>query len=103
MAKATNLDEVRRSALDSVEASRRVWNRALTFFACVEGGCWLAYLLLAYFEFSLPVLIAVAALLVYSTVFTGIMGLKMHLDDATRRVLQAIETLAENGEAAGGE
>jgi hypothetical protein len=31
------------------------------------------------------------------------MGLKMHLDDATRRVLQAIETIAAHGEAAGGE
>ena|SRR3989442_3421009 len=99
MSKPTNLDDIRRSALDSVEGSRRLWSRALTFFACVEGSCWIAYLLLAYFEFPLSVLIAVAALLVYSTVFAGIMGLKAHLDDSTRRILQAIETLAGNDDA----
>jgi hypothetical protein len=96
MSKPANLDDIRRSALDSVEESKRLWNGALTAFACVEGGCWIAYLILAYFEFPLSVLIAVAALLVYSTVFAGIMGLKLHLDNATRRILQAIETLADN-------
>jgi|SRR6185369_859322 len=100
MPQHTNLDAIRRSALDSVEGSRRLWNRALTLFACVEGACWLAYLLLAYFEFPLSVLIGVAALLVYSTLFAGIMGLKSHLDDSTRRILQAIETLADSNDSA---
>ena len=99
MSKPANLDEIRRSALDSVEESKRVWKGALTAFSCVEGGCWFAYLLLAYFEFPLSVLIAVAALLIYSTLFAGIMGLKTHLDNSTRRVLQAIETLADNDNA----
>src|SRR5262245_55188257 len=103
MSKTANLDAIRRSALDSVEESKRVWIGALTAFACVEGGCWIAYLVLAYFEFSLPVLIAVAALLVYSTVFAGVMGLKLHLDNATRRILQAIETLANDDQARGSE
>jgi hypothetical protein len=54
------------------------------------------YLLLAYFAFPTSVLILVAAVLVYSTVFAGIMGLKSHIDNCTQGILQAIDSLAQD-------
>jgi hypothetical protein len=94
MSEPTKLDDIRRAALDSVEASKRLWTRALTGFAIAEGACWVAYILLAYFGFPASVLIGVAALLVYSTTFASVMGLRFHLDTCTQRILKAIETLA---------
>ena len=94
MSQPTKLDQIRRAALDDAEASRRVWTRALTGFAVAEGACWVAYILLAYFEFPVSVLIGVAAVLVYSTVFASIMGLRFHLDSCTQRILKAIEMLS---------
>jgi hypothetical protein len=94
MPEPTKLDDIRRAALDSVESSKRLWTRALTWFAVAEGTCWVAYILFAYFGFPASVLIGVAALLVYSTVFASIMGLRLHLDNSTQRILKAIETLA---------
>jgi hypothetical protein len=101
MSGPAKLDDIRRAALDSVDASQRVWKRALTAFAVAEGVCWVAYVLLAYFAFPTSVLIGVAALLVYSTTFASVMGLRFHLDHCTQRVLKAIESLAPD--AAGGE
>jgi hypothetical protein len=94
MSGPAKLDDIRRAALDSVEASQRVWKRALTAFAVAEGACWLAYVLLAYFAFPTSVLIGVATVLVYSTTFASVMGLRFHLDSSTQRVLKAIESLA---------
>ena len=96
MSQPSNLDDIRRAALDSVDESRRLWTRVITLFALVKAACWLAYLALAYYEFPTSVLIGVAALLVYSTVFTSIMGLRVHLDNCTRGILKAIETLAKD-------
>jgi hypothetical protein len=98
MAKSTNLDDIRRSALDRAEESKRLWQRVITMFAIAESTCWIVYILLAYFAFSTSVLILVAAVLVYSTVFAGIMGLKLHIDNSTQRILQAIESLAQGQE-----
>jgi hypothetical protein len=94
MSGPAKLDDIRRAALDSVEASQRLWKRAITWFAVAEGTCWLAYVLLAYFEFPTSVLIGVATVLVYSTTFVSVMGLRFHLDSSTQRVLKAIESLA---------
>jgi hypothetical protein len=96
MSGPAQLDDIRRAALDSVEASQRLWKRAITWFAVAEGTCWLAYVLLAYFAFPTSVLIGVATVLVYSTTFVSVMGLRFHLDSCTQRVLKAIESLAPN-------
>ena len=94
MPQLSNLDDIRRAALDSVEESKRLWTRVIALFTLLEAACWLAYIPLAYFGFPIAVLIAVAALLVYSTIFVGIMGLRLHLDKCTQRVLKALESLA---------
>jgi hypothetical protein len=98
MAKPTNLDEIRRSALAGVEESKRLWRRVLVAFGVLEGGCFVAYALSVYFGYPIWILILVAAVLVYSTVSAGIMGLKLHLDNSTQRVLKAIESVAAGQE-----
>jgi hypothetical protein len=95
MSKFTGLDDIRRSALDRAEESKRLWQQVILMFGVVEGTCLLAYILLAYFDFPVSLLILVAAVLVYSTVFAGIMGLKLHVDNSTQRILKAIESLAQ--------
>jgi hypothetical protein len=98
MPEPTKVDEIRRVALDSVDASRRLWISVIALFAVLEAGCWIAYLLLACYGFPTAVLIGVATLLVYSTVFASIMGLRLHLDNSTQRILKALESLAPDTE-----
>jgi hypothetical protein len=92
----SRLDDIRRVALDSAETSKRLWTRVIALFAVLEGSCWIGFVLLAYFEFPTSVLIGVAALLVYSTIFASIMGLRCHVDNCTQRILKALESLATN-------
>ncbi|OAI48223.1 hypothetical protein AYO44_07630 [Planctomycetaceae bacterium SCGC AG-212-F19] len=98
MTESTKVDEIRRVALDSVDSSRRLRIRVIALFGLLEAGCWIAYLVLAYYDFPTSVLIGVAALLVYSTVFASILGLRCHLDNSTQRILKALESLAPGNE-----
>ena len=92
---SSRLDRIRRSVLDSVEQSERHFRKSIVMFAVIEGTCWIAYITLAIFSFSLPVLIGVAAVAVYVMVMGGLMGMKLHVDACTQRTLSAIELLAE--------
>jgi hypothetical protein len=94
MLKSESLDEVRRSALEMAERSRRQWVRAMLLFAGLEGVGWISYLLLAYFAFPVAVLIGVATLVLYSMMFGWAVALKDQIDVGTQRVLKAIEALA---------
>ena len=98
MSKSTNLDDIRRSALDRAEESERLWRHVITAWAIVEGSCLIVYFLLAYFAFATSVLILVAAVLVYNPLFIGILGLKAHIDISTQRILRAIDSLAQDQE-----
>ncbi len=92
----SKFDRIRRSVLDSVEQSERHFRRAIVVGAFIEGTCWIVYIVLAVFSFSLPVLIGVAACAVYVMVTSGLMGMKLHMDACTQRTLTAIELLAED-------
>ena len=96
MSDASKFDRIRKSVLDSVEESERHFRWAIVGFAFLEGGCWVAYIVLAVLSFSLPVLIGVAALAVYGMVSAGLIALKLHIDVCTRRTLTAIELLVED-------
>ncbi|QDT99543.1 hypothetical protein [Gimesia aquarii] len=96
MNNSSKFDRIRRSALDSVEQSERHFRKAIVGFAFIEGTCWIGYITLAAFSFSLPVLIGVAAVAVYVMVTGALMGLKLHMDACTQRTLTAIELLAED-------
>jgi hypothetical protein len=98
MSKSNDIDDIRRSALDRAEESERLWRHVIIACAIVEASCLIVYLLLAYFAFATSVLILVAAVLVYNPLLTGIMGLKLHIDISTQRILRAIESLVQDQE-----
>jgi hypothetical protein len=95
MSPSSNLDDIRRSALDLADRSERRWKRALILFAAVEGVGWIGFVLLAYHGFSVAVLLGVAVLILYTMIFTWAVALKEHMDNCTQRVLKAIDTLAQ--------
>lgn len=92
---SNSLERIHQSVLDDAETSARNFRHMMTAFAFLEALCWGSYLLFAVLEFSLPVLVGVAAVCVYSTIAAGLLGLKVHVDATTQRVLKAIEILAE--------
>jgi hypothetical protein len=93
MSNPTNLDEVRRHALDLVDTSERRWKRALFIFAAVESLGWISFILFACLGFSIAILLGVAVLILYTMVFAWAVALKEHMDTCTRRILKAMETM----------
>ena len=94
MSDTTNLDEVRRHALDIVDKSERRWKRAIFIFAAVEGVGWIAFILFAWHGFSIAVLLGVAVLILYTMIFTWAVALKEHMDTCTQRILKAVEAMS---------
>jgi hypothetical protein len=95
MSNPTPLDEIRRRALDLVDQSERRWKRAILLFAVVEGLGWTSFVLLAYFGFSIVILLGVAVLILYTMIFTWAVALKDHMNTCTQRILKAMETLPQ--------
>jgi hypothetical protein len=93
MSNSTHLDEIRRRALDFANKSERRWKRAILVFAAVEGMGWISFIALAWFGFSVAVLLGVAMLIIYTMTFTWAVALKEHMDTCTQRILKAIETI----------
>jgi hypothetical protein len=93
MSNTTNLDEVRRRALDVAETSERRWKRAISIFAAVEGVGWISFVVLAWLGFSVAVLLGLAVLILYTVLFTWAVALKEHADTCTKRILKAIESM----------
>jgi len=96
MSNKSQLDKIRQSVLNSVEESQRRFRQAMIGFAVIEATCWVTYIVLAIYSFSLPVLIGVAAAAVYVMVSCGIMGVKLHIDACTNRILTSVELLADD-------
>ena len=97
MPNSTHLDEIRRRALDLVDRSERRWKRAILIFAAVEGLGWISFILLAWFGFSVAVLLGVAVLTLYTMIFTWAVALKQHMDNCTQRILKAMDTRPQAG------
>ena len=70
MSNPTNLDEVRRHALDIVDKSERRWKRAIFIFAAVEGVGWITFIVVAWLGFSIAILLGVAVLILYTMIFS---------------------------------
>jgi hypothetical protein len=102
MTKPENLDDVRRAALEMAERSRRQWVRAMVIFAAVEGVGWVSYVLLAWFDFPVSVLIGVATVILYSMLFGWAVALKDQIDVGTQRVLKAIDLAKQDDRPQGG-
>lgn len=95
MSNSTYLDEIRRRALDLADKSERRWKRAILIFAAVEGIGWIGFILLAWLDFSLTVLLGVAVLILYTMTFTWAVALKEHMDTCTQRILKAMENVPQ--------
>lgn len=93
MSNPTNLDDVRRHALDLVDRSERRWKRAILVFAGVEGLGWISFILLAWLGFSFAVLLGVAVVILYTMAFAWAVALKEHMDTCTQRILKAMEMM----------
>ena len=95
MAKSNDLEEVRHAALEAAEKAKRRWVIVVSLFALVEGACILVYVVLAYRNAPLPILLGVAILLVYSTQIVWSIGLKNHLNACTLRILDGDDSEAD--------
>jgi hypothetical protein len=93
MPNSTELDEVRRRALEQADRSELRWKRAIVIFAAVEVAGWVSFILLAWFGFSVAVLLGVAVLILYTMTVTWTFALKEHVDACTQRVLKAVEAV----------
>jgi fatty acid desaturase len=91
MSNTTNLDEVRRHALDLADKSERRWKRAIFTFAAVEGVGWITFIVLVWLGYSIAILLGVAVLILYTMIFGWAVALKEHMDTSTQRILKAIE------------
>ena len=97
----TDIDRVRRAALDRIEQGERAFKLMFVLAAVVEASFLGAFLLLADLTNRLHLLLLLAAVGVYSIVAVGLFALGAHVNRCTARVLQAIDTLAET-KASGG-
>jgi hypothetical protein len=89
----TNLDEVRRAALDRIERSERAFKMLIALGGILEGGFLLAYVLLADWTNRVHLLIGLAAIGVYTILVVGLFVLGAHVSRCSARVLQAIELI----------
>jgi hypothetical protein len=96
MSNTTNLDDVRRRALDLVDTSERRWKGAIGLFGVVEGLGWVSFILLAWYGFSIAILLGVAVLILYTMFFVWAAALKQHMDTCTQRILKAMESLPQS-------
>ena len=93
MLNTTNLDEVRRHALDLADKYERRWKRAIFIFAAVEGVGWVTFIVVAWLGFSIAILLGVAVLILYTMIFSWAVALKEHMDTCTQRILKALEAM----------
>lgn len=98
MATVTNVDRIRKSALETAEKSDKNFTLFLWAVGVLELVTVTTYVVLAVLEFSEPVLIGVAGACVYTLIAAGLFGLKFHTDNSTNRIITALQLLAEDAD-----
>ena len=93
MSGKVNLDEVRDTALASIERSERNFKLAFMVAAVWEALFLLAYILAADFSNRLHLLLLIATVGSYSMVVIGLVALGAHINRGVLRILKAIELL----------
>lgn len=93
MANEDNLNDIRKSALDEIDARQKVAWRILMVAGLVEGIALVAYLVLMDFSNRLHWLILIAAGLVYCTLALGLMALSAASREYARKILLAVQAL----------
>ena len=95
----SNVNGVRRAALDRIERSERHSKVAFFAAAAVEVAFLVGFFLLADLSNRTHVLILLATVAVYTILALGLVVLGMHTSRNTLRILHAIELLEEGGDA----
>jgi uncharacterized membrane protein len=87
----SNLDEIRRQALDRVDQAQRRFRYAVGAVAAVEGLLLLAVLILIDFSDRLQLLVFLCSILVYATVLVALFALGAYIVTVEARILRALE------------
>jgi hypothetical protein len=94
----TDIDHVRRAALDRIEQGERTFKAMIFVAALVEAGFLGSFLLLADLRDRLHLLLLLASFGVYTIVVCGLFALGAHVSRCTGRVLQAIDLMGREKE-----
>lgn len=89
----TDLDEVRKEALERIDRSERNFKLAFYAAALFEALFMIVFLLAADFSNRMHVLLFVATVGSYSVVVLGLVALGAYVNRSVLRVLKAIELL----------
>jgi hypothetical protein len=92
-----NVDLIRRTTLDRIDASEKTSWWLLAAAATVEGLGLLLYLVLMDFSNRLHWLVFIAACLVYGTLALGMFALGAEMKVSVQRILRAIEEVGRVG------
>jgi hypothetical protein len=95
MTQPTDLDQLRRRALDRVEQTERRYKAALFAALFLETVFIGLFLLLADFRDRLHVLLLFSSVAIYTILGFGLFALGAHVSRSTLLVLKAIELFAE--------
>ena len=96
-----NVDQIRKTALDRVDARERTSWWLLGAAATVEAVGLILYLVLMDFSDRLHWLIFIAACLVYGTLTLGLFAVGAEVKASVQRVLRAVEEVGRLREASG--
>ena len=91
MSAGTNLDDIRRKALDRVDQAQRRFRAAILAMAGVEALLLAVVLYLMDFSDRLHLLVFFCAMLVYLTVLAALLALGAYVGKVEARILKAVE------------
>ncbi len=90
----SNVDDIRRHTLDSVDAAEKNLRRAVALAGVVEGALLVTFFVVMDFGDRLHWLLLISAVLVYATLSAGLFALGAYIKLNTARVVRAIELTA---------
>jgi hypothetical protein len=90
------INEIRSNTLNQIERNERNYKFSFVGAAFVELLFLVAFLLLADFSNRVHVLLLIMTIVIYTIMAFGLLALGLHVNRNTLRVLNALETIAEN-------
>ena len=96
MSEVTDLDSIRRVALDLHDKRARRYRTAFFGAVAVEVLFLLGFLLLADLSNRMHLLLLIATMTIYTIVGLGLIALGLYLKECTGRIIKAIEALGES-------
>ena len=90
------INEIRSNTLNQIERNELNYKFSFVGAAFVELLFLVAFLLLADFSNRVHVLLLIMTIVIYTIMAFGLLALGLHVNRNTLRVLNALETIAEN-------